>query len=154
MKWPIVSNTVRGSIRTTTVEYLQKTTSLRFNFENCKFCNQCVKACPKGALSSGVFDRNSPTMKLDRLPQLKDPLTCVYCGTCMIVCPFDAVHLAINEEILSKENLPLVQKKILPTFTELKIGKFVLSDDQFQSKYWDRIASKIVRVPTKKSTSA
>ncbi|TFH31372.1 MAG: 4Fe-4S dicluster domain-containing protein [Promethearchaeota archaeon] len=150
MKWPIISNTIVQNARTTEVEFLQKTMSLTFDGDACKFCSQCIKGCPQNALEDGVFVRKSPTMKIDRLPQFISVDKCVFCGTCVVICPFDAITFKIDHKTVIKAKIPLVQQGVLPKFQELKIGKFVLADDNFQSFYWDRVAGKIVR-PVKKS---
>ncbi|WP_457558919.1 4Fe-4S dicluster domain-containing protein [Candidatus Harpocratesius sp.] len=145
MKWPIIKTTIRGTIRSTCVEYIQKIFYLEFDSSECKFCNQCIKACPKKVLEKGVFNRNSPTMKIDRLPQMKNANECIFCGTCMYVCPFNAIKLKINQNFIEKEDLQLVKGGILPKFKELKVGKVVLTDPNFTTPYWERIAAQILR---------
>ncbi|MHA1777805.1 MAG: 4Fe-4S dicluster domain-containing protein [Promethearchaeota archaeon] len=152
MKWPIVSQTIKGSVRTTTVEYLKKTLNLEFDSDKCKFCQQCVKACPHQVLEKGVFDKKSPTMKFDRLPQMPDPTKCVFCGTCFYICPFEAISFKIDRIPQKKEELPLVRRKVLPIFQELKVGKVILSDPSFSSPYWESLACRILR-QSKKSSS-
>lgn len=154
MKWPIIEQTIRGPVKSITVEYLKKTLSLEFDSEKCKFCKQCIKACPKLALEEGVFNRNSPTMKLDRLPQMPDPSKCVFCGTCFYVCPFDAITYKINHVPQKKDEIPLVKRNVLPEFKALKIGKVELSDPAFTSPYWDKLAERILRKPKKSDSSA
>lgn len=64
--------------------------------ERCKFCEYCVRACPKGALvMSGMLNKDG--YEYVRV----DEQACICCGSCYIVCP-DIVFEITEEEVSKK----------------------------------------------------
>ena len=56
--------------------------SYRINADKCRGCGACVQKCPVAAISGEK-----------KLPHLIDSELCIKCGTCRLVCRFDAVEL-------------------------------------------------------------
>ena len=75
-----------GNVRNTKTEYISRTTEFKMDGGKCKLCQQCIKACPHGAL---VMPPRPPRgVKLpiyDRMPKFPDAKKCVFCGICMNV---------------------------------------------------------------------
>jgi dihydroorotate dehydrogenase subfamily 1 len=68
--------------------YLDEGTQLypEINYQNCKYCDLCVKACMHGAIS--FIDKE----------YLLDKIKCVRCWLCTTICPYNALHMAENSE--------------------------------------------------------
>jgi carbon-monoxide dehydrogenase iron sulfur subunit len=58
---------------------------VRFHSDRCIGCENCVEACPFGAV---LWDRES-----------NEPQICVYCGYCAPYCPYDVLALEELEEV-------------------------------------------------------
>jgi 4Fe-4S ferredoxin len=72
--------------------------AVHINMENCTGCNNCVVACPVGALE--LFTVDSP--QRDKIYKVKDGKSvvldfkgelCAGCGVCVEACPHDVIRL-------------------------------------------------------------
>lgn len=77
------------------VERLKRSLWLRPTIiaENCYACENCVGACPTGALT--MFDEHLPYSENRAI--LAHPEKCVSCGWCKDNCLFDAIIMEVQE---------------------------------------------------------
>jgi len=143
MKWPIIEETKEGNDRITKVEYYTRTTEMIFDVEECKICQQCVRVCPKEALSMPTFPKGVRVPRTERTPIFTDPIKCKFCGVCMALCPYSAISMKLNGNSLSVEDLGLSKAGVLPEIKEVKIRSVELKDPGFKTEFWDKITSKI-----------
>jgi 4Fe-4S ferredoxin len=73
--------------------------AVHINMENCTGCNNCVVACPVGALELFTVDSHQK----DKIYKVKDGKSvvldfkaelCAGCGVCVEACPHDVIRLA------------------------------------------------------------
>ncbi len=71
--------------------------SLRFVAPNCTSCMLCIRACPVWCMDLAAHlevvrdgGRQRSTLHLDEFRI--DYRSCMMCGLCVEVCPFDALH--------------------------------------------------------------
>jgi 4Fe-4S ferredoxin len=143
MKWPLVDEIWKGSIRILRTEYLTRTTEIALDTDKCTTCNQCTKVCPKEALVAVKIVPGIKKTKLERVPTFPNPNKCVFCGICMSFCPYHAIEMRLDGQVLQYEDLPLVKGKILPKMNALKVGKVELADPAFTSTLFNRTLQKI-----------
>ena len=145
MKWPLVEEKKDGTIRSTITEYMNRTTELIVDADNCKLCKQCVKACPREALVMPPRPPRGVKKPIyERMPMFPDSNKCVFCGICMVVCPYDAISMKLDGEILEVKDLALFKEKVIPELTEVKNGSVVMKDPEFKSEMWNKVLDKIV----------
>nr|MDO8112417.1 4Fe-4S binding protein [Candidatus Sigynarchaeota archaeon] len=145
MNWPAIEETLNEESRTLKVEYMTKTTELLVATKTCTTCMQCVNVCPKNALARPILVKGVKTTKLERLPVFNKPLKCVFCGVCMVFCPYKAISMKINGNKLSSTDLPLMKSKILPSLTTVKLGKVEVGDFGFTNPFFERIINCITK---------
>ncbi|MHA1718841.1 MAG: 4Fe-4S binding protein [Promethearchaeota archaeon] len=143
MKWPIVEESTEFSVRNTKVEYLSRTTELFLDLNKCVACYQCVKACPKNALSKPEIPKGKKVPKKERAPYFPEPLKCVFCGVCMTLCPFDAISMRLDGEQINRDNLPLRLGNKIPEIQRVKLKKVELVNPDFHNEFWDGIMERI-----------
>ena len=143
MKWPIIEETRDGEKRTTKVEYYTRLTEMIFNVEECKLCQQCVRVCPKDALSMPTFPKGVRLPRSERVPIFQNPIKCKFCGVCMILCPYQAISMKLNGNTLTTADLDLTKAGVLPEISEVKIRSIELKDASFRNDFWDKIISKM-----------
>jgi len=108
------------------LKFVNKTFELKVDRLKCVGCGVCSIVCPKSAILLGPLaatldkDVSAPnkdvaTMETDTFRMdLLNSEKCVYCGTCTYFCPFDAIHLYENNELVPPNELVVVQSKALP----------------------------------------
>ena len=145
MKWPIVEESVRLSVRNTKIEYINRTTELMIDLNKCTSCYQCVKACPKDALVKPDIPKGKKVPRKERVPIFPEPLKCVFCGVCLVFCPFDAIFMKQDGDILNRDNLPLRTSGKIPAIEKVKMRKVILKDEQseFSNEFFDKILERI-----------
>jgi 4Fe-4S ferredoxin len=150
MNWPAIEDVLTDEMRSLKVEYITRKTELIVDTKKCTTCMQCVKVCPKAALAQPQLQRGVKVSKKERLPEVVKPVRCVFCGTCMVFCPYGAITMKLDGKVLSNEDLTLVKKKIIPRFQVVKLGKVELKEPGSTSAFFERAMAKI----TKKSDQA
>ncbi|KKN02582.1 hypothetical protein LCGC14_1116260 [marine sediment metagenome] len=50
----------------------------------------------------------------DLMPYIPNPLDCTYCGTCVIMCPFSAIKLKKDDEVVELNDIEIVAKNVVP----------------------------------------
>ena len=143
MKWPIVEESTSLSVRTTKIVYINRTTELMIDLNKCTSCYQCVKACPKDALFKPEIPKGKKVPKKERVPIFPEPLKCVFCGVCMIFCPFDAISMKLDGDVLNRDNLPLRLGNKLPEIERVKMRKIETKDENFHNEFFDKIIERI-----------
>ena len=84
--------------------------------DNCTSCDLCVRECPTWCISLTCHTETQHEVGAQRPRQVKvldsfdiDFGLCMYCGICVDVCPFEALHWDHNTESPSPERSALVQ---------------------------------------------
>ncbi len=69
--------------------------------------------------------RRFPTLE-DIIPEVYNPIACVFCGTCVYMCPFSALTLKIDGKVVELENIQIVKEHVVPKleFEVKKITSF------------------------------
>jgi NADH-quinone oxidoreductase subunit I len=70
--------------------------------EKCTSCMLCARECPDWCIHIEAHQETSPPDETHRRPRTENVLDrfaidfslCLYCGICIEVCPFDALHWA------------------------------------------------------------
>ncbi|MHA1147313.1 MAG: 4Fe-4S binding protein [Promethearchaeota archaeon] len=122
MLYPLSSKTKEGNYDKVQIKFLTESRELMLDREKCTGCTVCVRVCPKQAFTK--YRPEGPTKffgkqvifkkKKYHVPFIYDPKTCVYCGLCTYMCPFDSLRLNVNGEIIPPKNIQLVQSKAVP----------------------------------------
>lgn len=84
-------------------------------------CRHCVQAPCAEACISGSIVRDEETSAI-----LHNPETCVGCGTCQLVCPFNAISRNEKEDCMAKCNLCL-EDSTPPCVGACRTGAIALS---------------------------
>jgi 4Fe-4S ferredoxin len=104
------------------MRFLTEKFELILDREKCTGCLTCVRVCPKDA-----FIRSTPEgpksffgkqviykRQYSYIPFIHDPSVCVFCGLCSYCCPFDALKLKKNDEIIDPEEIKLAELEAIP----------------------------------------
>ena len=143
LKWPIVEQIKKENYNIYKVEYFSRITELILDKNKCKLCQQCIKACPKGALILPKFPKGVRVPRKERVPIIPDPLTCKFCGVCMHMCPYDAIAMKCDGQEITVDNLELSKANILPKIQHIKVKQFELTNPDFTNDFWEKIISRI-----------
>jgi NADH-quinone oxidoreductase subunit I len=50
----------------------------------------------------------------DIIPEVYDPKLCVFCGTCVVMCPFSALTIKKDGELIELNDIQIVKEKVVP----------------------------------------
>ena len=50
----------------------------------------------------------------DIIPEIYDPKKCVFCGTCVVMCPFSALTLKKDGEVIELNDIQIVKENVVP----------------------------------------
>jgi NAD(P)H-quinone oxidoreductase subunit I len=91
---------------------------LVWDSKKCTGCATCAKSCPQGNIEmlASVTPENTWQVEAFRL----DYGRCMFCGLCVEVCPFGALHLGMNYEAASYLRRELLKPKEALLLTEDK----------------------------------
>lgn len=87
------------------------------------FCRHCIQAPCVEACFSGSIVRDDETSAV-----LHNPETCVGCGTCQLVCPFNAISCSGENDSMAKCNLCL-NDSTPSCVVACRTGALILGDD-------------------------
>jgi 4Fe-4S ferredoxin len=115
MSFPKISRTISKEVEHVKIQFLTESLELILDKTKCVGCGTCARVCPKEAISRGPIgaSRRFPTTT-DIIPEVYEPKKCVFCGTCVYMCPFSALTLKKNGEIVELQQLPIVEKMVVP----------------------------------------
>ncbi len=145
MNWPDVQDDLSDEYRSLKIEYITRKTELIVDVKKCTTCMQCVKVCPKSALIQPQLQRGVKVPKKDRLPLITKPVRCVFCGTCMVFCPYGAITMKLDGRILAINDLDLVKKNVIPRLQSVKLGKVELAEPGSKSAFFEKEMAKIAK---------
>ncbi|MBD3255948.1 MAG: 4Fe-4S dicluster domain-containing protein [Candidatus Lokiarchaeota archaeon] len=135
MSFPKLNKNSDENIDKIKVEFLSENLGLTLDKSKCTGCCVCVRICPKQAFKK--YNTEGPTdlfgkkvffkKKRYYIPFIHDLETCVFCGLCTYLCPFDALRLEYNGKEINPEEIKLVKSKAIPKLNyenvQLKSGK-------------------------------
>ena len=117
--------------------------------ERCTGCATCAKFCPLGTIKivtspSGEYTEEGESYHVDVFDI--DMGRCMYCGICVEVCPYDALHMGSGFERANAERDDLVipietlksQKKTPSTFFRPQMEEREYNPHQGQELPWNR----------------
>ncbi len=86
--------------------------------ENCTVCMLCVRECPDWCIEIDSHTVTHPADETHRRPRTENVLDrfaidfalCLYCGICVDVCPFDALHWSPESEYAGPTPTSLVHE--------------------------------------------
>ncbi len=113
MSYPRIERNINEQINEVILNFYTKNQAIEFNKDLCVGCSTCVKVCPMGAITQ-THHGKVKVKTLDLLPEIPDAMKCSYCGTCVYMCPFSAITLKKNGNPVALEDIPIVQKNVLP----------------------------------------
>jgi 4Fe-4S ferredoxin len=87
---------------------------IRLDKHSCTGCGICTKVCPKGAIITPSTEGKTKFSPEDIHPHIPDITKCSYCGTCVYMCPFNAISMKKNGQTIEKNDLQIVEKKVVP----------------------------------------
>ncbi len=79
---------------------------------------------------------------------MPDPAKCVFCGLCQVLCPYDAIIMTVDGQLLPLADLQLVKANALPKMEKVKVGKVDLPAGEETSSaatgaFWTGILDRI-----------
>jgi NADH-quinone oxidoreductase subunit I len=87
--------------------------------ESCTVCMLCVRECPDWCIEIEGHTETLPADETHRRPRTENVLDrfaidfalCLYCGICIEVCPFDALHWAPEASYAEPARAGLVHER-------------------------------------------
>jgi len=87
--------------------------------ESCTVCMLCVRECPDWCIEIDSHTESLPADDIHRRPRTEavldrfaiDFALCMYCGICVEVCPFDALHWSPTAEYAGTSSAALVHER-------------------------------------------
>lgn len=137
MSYPKISRESIGDKDKVQIKFLKERIELILDREKCSGCCSCVRICPKEAFVKYIpegpqkFFGKQVIFKKKHyyVPFIHNPSKCVFCGLCTYLCPFDALRLHVNDQMVLPEQIKLVEMRAIPhidyKIIELESGRNV-----------------------------
>ncbi|MFX0074877.1 MAG: 4Fe-4S binding protein [Candidatus Hermodarchaeota archaeon] len=113
MSYPRVERVVTDHKNEIILSFYTRNQAIEFNKDLCVGCYVCTRVCPQEAIKQHHHELVRKK-KEDMFPDIPDAEQCSYCGTCVYMCPFSAIRLKKEGQIVPIEEIEIVKAKVLP----------------------------------------
>ena len=138
MTFPKISKTIDDTVIEIEKKFLVEKHTLTLDRLKCTGCGQCSIVCPKEVINFGpasaLYEENPNFLNSGVINSIKEE-DCVYCGTCVYFCPFDALHLSKNGERVEIKDMQIDINRSIPTLKSEKV--FCSNIKREADVYWE-----------------